>query len=373
MKLGILTFYEVPNYGAMLQAYALWHYLEKRGHEVVFIDYAFGNTKQIPLWRCFYSRHFASLRKKLIWHYQFGITSFSDRFPQTRRFEDPDSLRADPPVCDGYVVGSDQMWNPKWCIPLLDTVFLDFAPAGTFRIAYASSFGQDTWGEVARDRLKLLLQRFTAISVREESGIGIVKDAAGVDAIALPDPTLLMPPDFYGRLLPNPELARRDGKLLFSYLLGEWMSGTSYEEDALRACVDALRVETIKTPFLRIPGLGGGLLGKFGIQRKESVEEWIADLKNSDFVLTNSFHGTVFSLIFHRPFLTLALLGHGSSMNDRIYSLLKSVRLLDRVITPEKIGGISALIQQPIDWESVDHALADGKKHADHFFDAISL
>lgn len=371
MKIGILTFYRVPNYGAMLQAYALWHYLEERGHEVVFIDYAFGNARRIPLWRCLVSRSLRSLRNKLIQRAEFGITAFAARFPRTRPYADHASLLAAPPPCDAYIVGSDQMWNPKWCIPCLETVFLDFAPANVLRVSYAASFGQDFWGDAARDRLKRLLRRFAAVSVREKSGVAIVRDAAGVPAAALPDPTLLMPSGFYRGLLPAPPARRPGGKKLFAYILREWESGTPYESGAVRECRRAVAADTVKTCFRRPPGPAGGLLARFGVLAKESVEEFLADFETSDFVITNSFHGTVFSLIFHRPFLTLSLMGDAASMNDRVASLLEAAGLEERLITPASAGNIPALAAKAIDWGAVDRALADGRARAGRFFDGI--
>ena len=131
MKIGILTFFRNPNYGAMLQAYALWRFLQKEGHDVQFIDYDFPNARRIPLWRCFVSRSVSGMRQKLTSYVRFPITAFAETFPRTRLYVSFEDLQNNCPRYDAIVVGSDQMWNPIWCanwaVPL---VFLAFAPEG---------------------------------------------------------------------------------------------------------------------------------------------------------------------------------------------------------------------------------------------------
>ena len=228
MKIGIVTFFCVPNYGAMLQAYALWHYLEDRGHEVEFIDYSFGNTRRMPLWKCFFSRNIANwigmVRKKLALRAQFEITQFSASFPRTKRVSTFSELLELGKRFDAIIVGSDQMWNPLWCSKSsLPIVLLDFAAEKVKRISYAVSFGTREWQKEQNAELAgKLLRRFDAISVREKSGAELVHSLSGRnDAQILLDPTLLYTSTFYIPLF-NVQTGNTKERYIFSYILEEW-------------------------------------------------------------------------------------------------------------------------------------------------------
>ena len=361
MKIGIVTFFCVPNYGAMLQAYALWKYLEKRGHEVEFIDYAFGNTRRISLWKCFVSRQlqgcFDVIRKKLKAYVRFNIVHFSDAFPRTRRVATFAALEDVGRKYDALIVGSDQMWNPLWCSgKTLPVVMLDFAPKGKKRIAYAVSFGTNEWKkEQNADEAGRLLRKFDAISVREESGMKLVQELSGRnDAKWMVDPTLLHSAAFYEPLL-NSECCNRH-RYVFSYMLDEWLNGEQVES-VLRLVMAARGVDVIHTDKVSASGLLSPICKLLDVQSKVSVGTWLSEIANSDFVVTNSFHGTVFSILFHKPFLTMPVSGKMSGMNERVISLLSMVGLGSRIVNIKDIDGCRAVVGSAIDWDEVDRRL----------------
>jgi len=372
MRIGIVTFFRVPNYGAMLQAYSLWKYLEERGHEVVFIDYAFGNARRIPLWKCFVSRQahgcFDAIRKKLKAYVRFNIVHFSDSFPRTSPVATFMELKDIGRSYDALMVGSDQMWNPSWCSgETLPVVMLDFAAKGEKRIAYAVSFGTKEWKkEQKADEAGRLLREFDAISVREESGIKLVQELSGRDdAKWMIDPTLLHSASFYEPLL-NSECPNRN-QYVFSYMLDEWI-GDEDVESILRMVMSTRGMGEIHTDKVSVSGLLSPICKLLDVKSKESVGSWLSEIANSDFVVTNSFHGTVFSILFHKPFVTIPVSGKMSGMNERVVSLLSMVGLRSRIISANDLEGCRNVAGSAIDWDEVDRRLDAERLSADVFF-----
>ena len=375
MKIGIVTFFCVPNYGAMLQAYALWKYLEERGHEVEFIDYAFGNARRIPLWKCIVSRQahgcFDAIRKKLEAYVRFNIVHFSDSFPRTRPVATFMELKDIGMNYDALIVGSDQMWNPLWCSgEPLPVVMLDFAAKGKKRIAYAVSFGTKEWKqEQNADEAGRLLREFDAISVREESGIKLAQDLSGRDDVNwLLDPTLLHTDSFYKALF-NCRCCNQH-KYLFSYILDEVINDENFEP-VFRTVMTASGITEIHTDKVPVSGLLSPICKLLNVQSKVSVGRWLSEIANSDFVVTNSFHGTVFSILFHKPFITIPVSGEMSGMNERVASLLKIIGLSPRMININDLDVLKDIINTTIDWYEVDRRLAGERLKTETFFKSI--
>ena len=364
MKVGIVTFFSVPNYGAMLQAYALWKYLEGRGHEVEFIDYAFGNTRRIPLWKCFVARHWHNcidtIRKKLKFYVRFDIVHFSDAYPRTKRFKVMADLEIISNKYNAIIVGSDQMWNPAWCSGInLPVVMLDFAHERVKRISYAASFGTTVWREDQNAKQAgELLRKFAKISVREESGIKLANELSSrADVVQMLDPTLLHSADFYRKIIIDAgvDVPKHNRPTIFRYMLDEWDDAATSQKafEFVKAKLNLEETDTDRTP---VRGLLAPLCKFLGVTAKVSVPEWLAKITASDFVFTNSFHGTVFAILFHRPFVSILLRGRMSGMNERALSLLKKLGLESRAVYADDTAAIEAALALPIDWERVDAA-----------------
>ena len=376
MKIGIVTFFCVPNYGAMLQAYALWKYLEGRGHEVEFIDYAFGNTRRIPLWKCFIARHLSNclevVRKKLKSHVSFDIVRFSDKFPRTRRILNYDVLKDVGKNYDVVVVGSDQMWNPMWCSKdALPVVMLDFVRKGAKRVSYAASFGTQQWRQDQNATLAgQLLKKFDAISVREQSGVELVRTLSGRnDAKWLLDPTMLHSTQAYRKLFSG---AKEKQRYVFSYILSEWAGGEDIGS-IIEIIKEVREVNEVRSERIPVKGFLSGICKILNVTSKVSVPEWVALLFHADFVVTNSFHGTVFSLLFNKPFLTIPVSGTYIGMNERITSLLEALRLESRIIIPQDVTRLRDITEQPIDWNSVNIAMSMKRSSTDEFFEHLGM
>lgn len=365
MKIGVVTFYRVANYGAMLQAYALWHFLESKGHQVVFIAMPRMAPARIPLLRCFVSRSLLGVRVKLRSYLRHVITEFAASYPQTKICRSLGEVADATADCDAFIVGSDQMWNPMWCSgEFLPYVMLDFVQDGRPRIAYAASFGTREWpAEQNAEQAGELLRRFKAISVREESGIELVRRLSGrKDAKCLLDPTLLYDAQFYEKIIAEAAVRepRRKDPYIFKYLL-EWDCGPEVQ-DALELVQQRLNISQVETDQIQPKGALGAIARLFSATGKISVPEWLSRIAHASFVFTNSFHGTVFAILFHKPFIALLLQGKMSGMNERVLSLLRRLGLANRVVSADNQESIQVAVDGKIDWKRVDRSILEQRK-----------
>ncbi len=367
MKIGIITFYRVPNYGAMLQAYALQVFLQARGHEVVFIKTSFSCARRYSSFRILSSRSLEGVRLKLQHNRDIAICDdFCQHFVESGEFGKKDSDDLSVP-CDAYVVGSDQMWNPAWCRPHLQDVFLGFVPDSGKRISYAASFGVTVWPADSSGEVGELLKRFDSISVREKSGIDLVHRLAGRKAEWLPDPTLLHSRAFYDTLVPG--VATKNEKFVFKYIL-PWK--TSNIEPCLNAIQGALSVDCVKS---HVVGMQEHVIPQLRIAKKMGVSEWVRAFKDAAFVITNSFHGTVFAIIYRKPFICMALAPNGvnSGMNERVVSLLERLGLEERLLVDFSEERVRAICQSEILWDEVEDRLLQWQAVACCFWDAVGV
>ena len=357
MKIGILTFYRVANYGAMLQAFALWQFLASYGHDVKFIRIPKTSPERIPLWRCFVARSIHGVRMKLKQYVRHSVTDFAAAYPQTRMCHTLKQLRSISNSFDAIIVGSDQMWNPLWCSGRsLPYVMLEFAPEHARRISYAVSFSTTEWKLAQNAKLAgELLKKFSSISVREESGAKLVEQLSGrTDARCVLDPTLLKSADFYRSIFDTPGNGIQNAQsYIFCYLLDEWSDPCS-ETRALEVVKSALSVDSVITDQVNVTGRLHLLSTRFSIRTKVSVPEWVRRIELSEFVFTNSFHGTVFAILFHKPFVSLLLRGRVSGMNERLISLTNRLGLTSRVVYADNIESVKFAVDNRIDWADVD-------------------
>lgn len=370
MKIAIVTFYRVANYGAMLQAYALERYLESLGHQVVFVSHPRTRERRLPFLRCLVSRRLTGVHIKLKNYVRFPLTDFAANYPQTSPCKTLDDVARATADCDAFVVGSDQMWNPLWCAgESLPLVMLDFAPVGKPRIAYAASFGTADWPVDANAPLAgELLRKFSKISVREESGVELVRKLSGrTDAVCLLDPTLLHDAAFYRELMFGHDGAAAHPSCIFRYVLDDWDDAASTQRafDIVQGTLGIPRVETDRIP---VSGTLGPLCRMLGVTAKIPVPEWLSKIAHADFVFTNSFHGTVFAILFHKPFISLFLRGRMSGMNERLLSLLSKLGLSERAVYSDEIEKIKAMACQPIQWEVVEESLRSLRHQSSAFF-----
>ena len=332
MKIGILTLPLHTNYGGILQAYALQTVLERMGHEVKVIN---RNTDyKLPLWKTplVYSKRIIKnilgykiplfYEQKLIKE-QPIIRQNTDRFIQryihTLNVDNYSDLKAED--FDAIVVGSDQVWRPKY-FGKIEDAYLQFAKDWNIkRIAYAASFGTAEWEYTDRQTAicKDLIKKFDAVSVREDSGKELCKKYFGVDAEHLLDPTMLLEKEDYIRLFENSGTSQSPGTLM-CYILDETPEKQSVinriarEKDLIPFRVNS-KVENYKAPLVE--------------RIQPPVEQWIRGFYDAEFVVTDSFHACVFAILFNKPFIAISNKGRGES---RFQSLLKLFDLDNRII-----------------------------------------
>ena len=330
MKIAILTQPLDTNYGGILQCYALQTVLERMGHEVqVLTKVRYGYSYYIiyPLAVC----------KRMVKRYILGKDVAIRKAPhelrrknterfirqyihqyKCRKFSEKIAYKF-----DAVIVGSDQVWRPAYSKPI-EEAFLSFlGDTKIKRIAYAASFGLDNCDEYTVKQLKncsVLLQKFNTVSVREFSGIELCKKFFRTIAVQVLDPTLLLSVDDYMALIDRVDTNTLHGNMLV-YILDK--------TDEKVALVDKIAKDKGLIPLWIDSPNEVDENRPLNNQIKISVEQWIRYFETSEFVLTDSFHGSVFSIIFKKQFIVIGNKERGLS---RFNSLLELLSLKDRLL-----------------------------------------
>lgn len=359
MKIGVLTHPLHGNYGGMIQAYALVKTLNDIGHEAYYLSYTPGG----------YKKHLKNPIKRMkdafrtcLLNWQLGLfkvkvphtmnaangMAFQKKYVPYLPIEPNPAQSIEKNGIQSIVVGSDQVWRGKYVRSIFSSFpffFLDFVTEAIRRksIAYAASFGTDTWDgrEDETPVCSRMAKEFKAITVREESGVDICRDTLGVLAKRIADPTLLLTADDYSRHLIAPEKTwEPEAKYLAAYILDE----NSHIRNSVHrlAAEKGLIVQALKTDSrakdkrLRLP---------------LSVAQWLKGIRDSEYMITDSFHGCVFSIIFNVPFICL---GNKTRGTARFETLLGTYGLENRIITELTESELNRVLNTPIDWDKVN-------------------
>lgn len=375
MKIGILTLPLHTNYGGILQAYALQTVLERMGHEVNVIERPCGCKPPALLWYKLLTIRFL---RKLCGKYKgpVNVERFSARKQKvvgklTSLFIEKhinvfhinktlNHIKED--EFDAFVVGSDQIWRysyTKGHFPFNEP-FLDFAYKwkNKKRIAYAASFGTDSWVMSAKDTIicRNLIQKFDAVSVREDSGIGLCKQYLHYDnAIKLIDPTMLLDSNCYKELITQ-EYSKRGNVLCYILDSNERISNFISQFCKVN-----------KWSFFEVNKRVDDETIPFSERIQPSVESWLAAFRDTDFVLTDSFHACVFSILFRKPFLVFCNDTRGSTRFD---SLLSTFGLQDRII--RNVGDVDLLRMNDIDYDKVYIILQSERLKSHNFLSILN-
>ena len=324
MKINILTQPLLSNYGGILQNYALQEILRRFGHEPLTL-----NKSKLPpsgrvVWKDiihillnYVSKIRGNYNLPFLSPYTMAVKDHELSFPQARfikkyinkkdaKFPLDKSIISDYPA-EAWIVGSDQVWRP-WCSPEISNFFFDFTENFPVkRIAYAASFGTDQWeiDEKTTKEIKPLAKRFDYISVREASGVYLLKQYLDVESVHLLDPTLLLKADDYLNLCDKKDFPQ--APYIAAYVLDlDVKKKKILKKESEAAC---LPVESI---------------GEMRKEGYDSIERWLATFAGSEKVITDSFHGTVFSLIFRKP---VKVITNDVRGNARLQSLIESIEL----------------------------------------------
>ena len=346
MKVSLISFHFATSYGAVLQAYALCRVLTQAGHEVEIADYRPETMTNRPDWRRdrFYGFHPA--------HFEWWLTRrrfarFRTTFlPLSRKiYRTYAELQADPPDAEVYICGSDQIWNPQITNGSLDPAyFLEYAPAGRRRIAYAASMGGTHLSPACLAAFRPLVSRLDFISCREPETSSFVTEMTGREAATVLDPALLATHWEEWECVGRPP--RRP--YVFAFTL-------QHRNDFLKAIAVSARELACSARIANGPWKWWMLPGQPVFP---GPDDWVHLMRHATAVLTDSFHGTVFALLNHRNFVFIPLAGRLADRNARIIRLLESLGLQDRVSPPDALDTIRHLLHTPIDWPLVERRLA---------------
>lgn len=350
MKIGLLTLPFTWNYGGILQAFALQKILHNLGHEVIIISRR-RNRNNLLLRGMVWAKWtlMKTLRVFNFFHFvplvaveEFKKQYFQDITPNI--FSDNSMRRTvNKFKFKGYIVGSDQVWN-YGSPPHLYNYFLDFTEnSDVVRLAYSASFGREGWHYTKQETLVCseLAQKFDAISVREVSGVDLCKKYLKVQVDHHLDPTMLLDKDYYIKIINSSKVSQSNGKLLL-YILDfseENQKIVSEVKNILKLKPFAVRQDK-KTKLIK-----NALKGIY-----PSVAQWLKSFYDAEFVITDSFHGTIFSIIFNKPFIAIANKKRGLA---RFNSLLQMLEL-ENFLVSSSLDISEKKIKSIIDWKDVN-------------------
>jgi hypothetical protein len=370
MKIGVITIVLNENYGGILQAFALQKVLKEMGHDVTLIDRWRG--WYFSFWgKCkSYSKRFVErfllgrntpIRYDIALQNEIKVISkytrpFIDKYIKRIITRDFSEIKAND--FDAYIIGSDQIWRAPASRPQLYNAYLDFAKDWNVkRISYAASFGTNEWEYSEEETFVCgnLLKKFDAISVREIGGVHLCKEKFNVDAKFVLDPTMLIKKEEYSKLFENAETQQSVGEL-FCYIL---------DKDRIKEqIITDVAATTNYKPFF-INSKYQEITAPIAERIQRPVEEWLRGFYDAKFVVTDSFHGCVFSIIYNKPFIVYK---NNSRGNARFDSLLKTFNLEDRVYNKE--FGLDTIINNNINWDFVNEKLSKLQKYSYNFLES---
>lgn len=340
-RIGIITIQKVDNYGAELQAYALFYGLKQKEYDVEIIDYLYVKhpnhiaekiskpyavfpKSQWIKWKIirFLYLFFPLFRNRQYKLRMFRFKKFYDEIKFSRTYRSYSELYNEKFDYDVFIVGSDQVWNPS-TMSSLDPFFLTFAPKDSIKISYASSFGVSKIDENLKDKYKLGINNLTNVSCRESTGIQLIKELTGKNASLVLDPTLLLTKfDWIKMAKPyNDEI--KSNKYILIYTVNndkEIIKFAQRLKNETGWVIYQIRTRHISKKNKNVD------LNIFDAGPSEFVDL----ILNAEFVLTNSFHGSIFPILLERPFYTI--LSHESKNNSRQEGLLKLLSLENRLL-----------------------------------------
>lgn len=363
MKIGVITFFQTKdNYGQVLQCYALQQVLLQLGHKPYVIRYGF----QKAYFHWIKKKHFKNRYgfHALLLHICHSINKHNSddvrQFEKFRRkhiitslrcYNNLNELRRYPPKADCYIAGGDQIWAQLLSDNNNKSFFLDFGAKSVRRISYAPSFALLSYPEELQKILSSQLAKFHAISVREYSGVNICA-TVGYNATLVVDPTLLLTLQKYSEIAIVPA---NDKPYCFIYHVN-----VSSSDDILIDCfteynrANGIAMKAVYANEMK--GINNEIIAD-AEYLYPTIPEWLGLISASEYVYTTSFHGVVFSIIFHKSFYVCLRKTSMFDGNDRITTLLSLLNLTDRIIDPDSLQNININPFAEIDWASVDKRL----------------
>lgn len=353
MKIYTITYHRCYNFGATLQAYALMKYLRNQGCDAQIVDY-------FPKRMWFRNRFFAlggeRSKKNIFTKFVYLILQFPSRLSQLLRkkafdkfekkyFELTNKITNYPDLstklgqADFYICGSDQIWNPHVAINNNDPAFyLEFVSENKKKIAFAASFGVDKLSDNDIHIIKPMINNFSKIFVREKSGLSILADMGVNNAQTVADPVFLLSKDDWNKFTYN-----INEKYILVYALSDYKKAINIA----KAIADKTKLKIFNISLNKIKGADKDLtsVGPF---------DFLSYIKKCEYFVTDSFHGTAFSLIFNKNFILFKR--NGINMSSRLINLLDEFKIENRFINDD--FQLFDLLK-PIDYLNINNHLND--------------
>ncbi len=364
--IGIITYHHYYNYGTMLQAYALQKKIEKLGYAAELIDFKQNNEvsglgllkirlKRISTYIRYYRKYFV-LRKN-----QRQIQEKNKQFEEfyaanvpvsTEKYSDTLQLKKNPPIYDGYIVGSDQTWNP-YVAKNPEAFYLTFVSDSRKKGTYAPSIGVNQLTSEQQEMFRARLADFAFISCREPTGANLLSAVLGRAVERVLDPTLLLGREEWSALSGKSENAP-------PYILTYFLGDVAFH----RLFVDRLAEKT-GLPVISIP------ISYMEMDSKKNEKKWVGPegflslIRDAEYVCTDSFHGTMFSINFGVKFFSFCKRKDKStgSDNSRLHSALELFGLSDRMVSASNMDR-ALEHRNDIDFDRVKHFLDEERKRS---------
>lgn len=355
MKIGIYTLPFYDNLGGITQAFALQKTIEKLGYEVFILKHRTLDPPQKMRTKKRIRIYFKRFLRKYLKHEDIDVLvdmndrkRFRKKILAGERFintymhvRDFDARKeTDRTAYDVFVVGSDQVWRPIYAVPI-ENYFLNFIQTNTAirKIVYAASFGTEKWEYTDKQAKECaeLVQNFDLITVREDSGVKLCKEHFNVKAEHVLDPTLLLDKTEYIDIIEQEHIPECGGGNLFVYMLDD----NEQKQEYVRQAAQKMNLR----PFSILP-TDKELNGKHPYP---DVPRWLRAFMDAEFVITDSFHGCVFSIIFNKPFMAIGNKERGQARFD---SLFRMFQLHDRLTDVNNLS--TEHLTDPINWTKIN-------------------
>lgn len=360
MKIGVVTNFDTKNYGSLLQAFALQKKLEELGSDPYILQKKATGKRSLGARAkkfLFRSGNNYSLKDKAEIKRAKKAFSIKNRKLQSFVNENIDVRVCSPKSAhlvvgdtDVMIAGSDQIWSSS-AGTLSEFTTLQFVPDRIKRYAFAASLGTIELNEESKNLLRNGLEHFSEVTVRENSAVSLIKDITSVPVNTVLDPTFLYDTGYWSVIAKEPEV---DENYIFVYMLRP-------EPVTLSAAL-ALADKTGYKVYL----FSNRLINDSRVKNitDAGLEEFLGYIKNADYVVTNSFHGTAFSIQFKKQFLSIAISGSGMRVTD----FLELIGAQDRIITSaDQID----MINDEIDWSHIEDVIQAERKRSIEYLNRI--
>lgn len=360
IKVKLITLHRIFNYGSVLQTYATQEIFKNHGADIEIIDYVnYSAQNKVLFWKYekkgnrLYAALYKLARIPVTYLRKRKFMSFLHRrIEMTKTYSNYEKLTENPPKADIFITGSDQCWN-SFYVGIEKGYYLQFGDPHAKRVSFATSVGNESFSETERSAIIKYLSQYKYISVRESVSVKVLERILGRKVYNVIDPTLQLTRDEWNTIACKRMISGKYAVLFVLY--GEDLGATEYA----RKIADDLNIRLVEISWaLKKRKLIDILMSN------RKPEEFLALIRDAEYVITNSFHGLAFSIIFNRQFMVV----ERSQFNNRLSCLLEMLGLQDRVIRSSKNMDI---VNKRIDYRKVNEILDNKREEASRYIDMI--